>query len=143
MFVSGVGIPVMASLNNGLSERLESPFGAVFVLCLLSMIFLGLYLTVYGWPTSFGIGEIPLHYYGAFIPYLLYICGITLIAPKIGLGPAVFLVLLGQLVSATVIDHFGLFGVMQTPVTAKRALGLTLMAVGVFLAKAGPSNTAQ
>ena len=39
-------------------------------------------------------------------------------------GAALFFVLLGQLVSAAVIDHFGLFGAQVTPLTLMRAGGM-------------------
>jgi transporter family-2 protein len=46
-----------------------------------------------------------------------YVLTITWIAPTFGIGNAVFFVLLGQLVSAALIDHFGLFGAQVTPVS--------------------------
>ena len=60
---------------------------------------------------------------------------VTLSAPRIGVGNAIFFVLLGQLIAAATIDHFGLFGALKTELTVRRALGLVVMAVGVYLAK--------
>jgi len=62
-----------------------------------------------------------------------YVLSITFIAPKFGVGNAVFFVLLGQLVSAAAIDHFGLFGAQISPLSVTRAGGITLMAAGVYL----------
>jgi transporter family-2 protein len=45
----------------------------------------------------------------------------------------VFFVLLGQLISAAAIDHFGLFTASVTPLTLTRAAGIALMAAGVFV----------
>ena len=53
----------------------------------------------------------------------------------IGLGNAIFFVLLGQIVAAAIIDHFGLLGAIQSAITPKRALGLVVMAVGLYLAR--------
>ena len=64
-----------------------------------------------------------------------YLLSITILAPQIGVGTAVFLVLLGQIVSAAAIDHFGLLGAAQTPVSGARLLGIALMIVGVVLAR--------
>jgi transporter family-2 protein len=55
--------------------------------------------------------------------------------PPIGGGQAIILVHLGPRVAAAAIDHFGLFGALKTTLTAKRALGLLVMAIGVYLAK--------
>jgi len=57
----------------------------------------------------------------------------TWIAPKFGVGNAIFFVLLGQLVSAAVIDHFGLMGARISPLNLTRATGIALMAFGVLL----------
>lgn len=40
-------------------------------------------------------------------------------------------VLLGQLISAAAIDHFGLFGAQVSPLTWVRAGGIAVMALGV------------
>ena len=62
-----------------------------------------------------------------------YVLSITFVAPHFGVGNAVFFVLLGQLVSAAMIDHFGLFGAVQSPLTLIRAGGILVMAAGVAL----------
>jgi transporter family-2 protein len=47
----------------------------------------------------------------------------------------VFFVLLGQLAAAATIDHFGLWGAVQSTVTPKRVLGIAMMGLGVYLAR--------
>jgi len=42
-------------------------------------------------------------------------------------------VLLGQLISAAAIDHFGLFGAQVSPLSMTRMGGIALMAAGVFV----------
>ena len=44
-----------------------------------------------------------------------------------------FFVLVGQLVSAAVIDHFALFGSTGSPLTIVRTLGISVMALGVWI----------
>ncbi|HCW84608.1 MAG TPA: hypothetical protein DHC76_11445, partial [Rhodobacteraceae bacterium] len=39
----------------------------------------------------------------------------------------------GQLISAAIIDHFGLFGAKINPLSITRAGGIFLMAAGVYL----------
>ena len=64
---------------------------------------------------------------------VFYILSITTIAPKFGVGNAVFFVLVGQLVSAAIIDHFSLFGSTGSPLTIVRTLGISVMALGVWI----------
>ena len=73
-------------------------------------------------------------YLGAFL-VVFYILSITWAGPRIGIGNAVFFVLLGQLVAAAVIDHYGLWGAIQSELTLRRALGIVVMAIGVYLAR--------
>jgi transporter family-2 protein len=66
---------------------------------------------------------------------VFYIASITTIGPRIGIGNAIFFVLLGQLIAAAVIDHFGLFGAIKSALTFQRSIGIVVMAIGVYLAK--------
>lgn len=68
---------------------------------------------------------------GALIAF--YVLSITWIAPAFGVGNAVFFVLLGQMISAAAIDHFGLFGARMVPLTSLRMPGLMAMAGGLAL----------
>ena len=68
---------------------------------------------------------------GFFVAF--YVLSVTFIAPKFGVGNAVFFVLIGQMISAAAIDHFGLFGAQISPLSLTRAAGLGLMAMGVWL----------
>ena len=56
-----------------------------------------------------------------------------LVAPRFGLGNAIFFVLLGQLLSAAVIDHFGLFNAPEARLSLLRVCGLLVMAAGIWL----------
>ena len=47
-----------------------------------------------------------------------YVLSVTWIAPRFGVGNAVFCVLLGQMLAASVIDHFGLFGAVARPLSS-------------------------
>ena len=139
LFIAGLGIPIMASLNSGLGTRLESPAAAAFVLFLLALAVTAALLLMNPLPSSNQVMEIPAPFYfgGLFVAF--YILSITWIAPNIGLGNAIFLVLFGQIVAAAIIDHHGLFYVPKTPITAVRIVGIGLMALGLYMAKKPPS----
>ena len=66
-----------------------------------------------------------------------YVLSITWVAPRFGLGNAITCVLLGQLLSAAVIDQWGLMGAIVREVTPVRAAGLAIMAIGVVLTQRG------
>ncbi|TPG10977.1 DMT family transporter [Sphingomonas oligophenolica] len=136
MLAAGIGIPIMATLNAGLGQRLASPVAASAVLFAGAFALAAIVLAVFGQPPSVArfAATPPVYYLGAFFT-VFYILAITYAGPKIGIGNAVFFVLLGQMVAASVIDHFGLWGAIVTPVTARRIIGLIVMTVGVYLAR--------
>ena len=64
---------------------------------------------------------------------VFYVLSTSWVTPKLGLGLAISLVLMGQLIAASAIDHNGWFGVLKTAFTWHRALALCLFAVGIGL----------
>lgn len=135
MVIAGLGIPVMAALNGSLGIKLQSPALATSILFIVGgVISLGYLFLSSGMPTFIPEETIPFHFYLGGLFVLFYILSITWVAPKFGVGNAVSFVLLGQLISMAVVDHYSLFGAQQHPISMQRTAGLMFMAVGVFLA---------
>lgn len=136
MLLTGVGIPILAALNGGLGARLGSPMAASMILFGLALLIAttGALLTGSVGQVRF-TSDIPAHFYfgGVFVAF--YVIAVTFIAPKFGVGNAIFFVLVGQLISAATIDHFGLFGALRSAIDLKRAAGIALMVAGVYLAR--------
>lgn len=136
MLLTGIGIPVLAALNGGLGARLGSPMAASMILFGLAFLIAAAGAAMTG---SMGqvrfTAEIPLQFYfgGLFVAF--YVIAVTFIAPRFGVGNAIFFVLVGQLISAATIDHFGLFGAIRSAIDAKRIAGIMLMIAGVWLAR--------
>ncbi len=134
MFATGVGIPVMAALNSGLGARLGSPWAAAFLLFVLGALISGVVLAFVGMPPQ-GWFNAPLMYYAGGLLVAFYVLSISWTAPRIGVANAVFFVLVGQIVAAGLIDQFGLFGALKSPLTWQRLAGMALMLLGTFLAR--------
>lgn len=136
MLLTGVGIPILAALNGGLGARLGSPMAASMILFALAFLIAatGALLTGSIGQVRF-TSDIPAQFYfgGLFVAF--YVIAVTFIAPKFGVGNAIFFVLVGQLVSAATIDHFGLFGALRSAIDLRRAAGIALMIAGVYLAR--------
>lgn len=135
MLVAGMGIPVMAALNANLGQHIQSPVAASAILFALGFVVSALILLFVGIPNVSAFRGVSPWVFAAALMVAFYLISITWSAPRIGIGNAVFFVLLGQLVAAAAIDHWGLFGAIQVSMTWKRALGLVVMAIGVYLAK--------
>jgi bacterial/archaeal transporter family-2 protein len=134
MLAAGIGIPVLAALNAQLGNRIGSPAAAATILFIVALCATTATLVL-------TTGVTPLVNAPAQPKYLLlagflvafYVLSITWIAPRFGVGNAIFCVLLGQLLAASVIDHFGLLGAVARPLSLMRASGIGLMALGVLL----------
>jgi transporter family-2 protein len=138
MFAAGIGIPLLAALNARLGANIGSPAAAATVLFVVAFLTAGAALVVTGPAAIRALPGQPAHLFLAGLLVAFYVLSITWIAPTLGVGNAVFLVLLGQLVSAAAIDHFGLFGAVPAPVSPMRGLGICVMALGVALTQLGP-----
>ena len=137
MLTAGTGIPVLAALNAALGGYIGSPAAAATVLFMVAMVASGMVAIGTGIEGFSGMISAPKHLFLAGVLIAFYVLSITFIAPKIGVGNAVFFVLLGQLISAALIDHFGLFGANISPLSLTRAAGISVMALGVWITQQG------
>ncbi|MFY0623395.1 MAG: DMT family transporter [Pelagimonas sp.] len=133
MLIAGIGIPVLAALNAALGLRLGSPVSAGVILFCVALLSASLVWVVSGAPSMAKAVSAPKHLFLAGALVAFYVLSITFVAPKFGVGNAVFFVLIGQLISAAAIDHFGLFGAKISPLTLTRAAGISVMALGVWI----------
>ncbi|MGB7242424.1 MAG: DMT family transporter [Sulfitobacter sp.] len=133
MLLAGIGIPLLAALNAALGVRIGSPAVAAFVLFAIALGATTLVMLATGPQALSKLASAPRHLFLGGVLVAFYVLTVTFIAPKFGVGNAVFFVLLGQLISAAVIDHFGLFGAQTAPLGLIRSGGIALMATGVWL----------
>ena len=133
MLFAGMGIPILAALNAALGQYLGSPAAAAVLLFLIALSTTLVVAALAGIGPVTQAGGAPRHLFLAGVLIAFYVLSVTYIAPHFGVGNAIFFVLIGQLISAAAIDHFGLFGARVSPLDLKRATGLGLMALGVWV----------
>jgi transporter family-2 protein len=133
MLVAGIGIPILAALNAALGARIGSPAVAATVLFAVAFGATAIVMLATGSQAITKIVSAPKHLLLAGLFVAFYVLSITHVAPHFGVGNAVFFVLLGQLVSAAAIDHFGLFGAQLSPLNWVRITGISVMAAGVWI----------
>lgn len=133
MLAAGIGIPVLAALNAALGRVMGSPAAAAAILFTVALLIAAVATVLTGPQALARAAEAPKHLLLGGVLVAFYVLSITYIAPRFGIGNAVFYVLIGQLISAALIDHFGLFGAQLSPLTLTRAGGLALMGIGVWV----------
>ena len=135
MLAAGIGIPIMATLNAGIGQQLQSPVAATVVLFGVGLVLAGLALAFTGVPDAAQVRAVePWRLLGAVL-VVFYILSVTWAAPRIGVGNAIFFVLVGKLIAAAAIDHYGLWGAIQSSLTWRRAIGIGVMMIGIYLAR--------
>lgn len=133
MLLAGIGIPTLAALNAALGQHIGSPAAAATILfCVALMTCVGVVM-VTGPAALWMARTAPVHLFFGGVLIAFYVLAITYVAPHFGIGNAVFFVLLGQMISAAAIDHFGLFGAPISPLSLTRAAGIGVMALGVWI----------
>ena len=133
MLIAGIGIPIMAAMTSSLGKNLGSPVAAsafaffiAFCIALLALI-----LTDKSFVKQIPSAPKYLFFAGGFIAF--YVLSISFVAPHFGIGNAIFFVLVGQMISAAVIDHYGLFGAQISQLSMIRTLGIFVMVFGIWL----------
>lgn len=138
MLLAGVGIPMLAAINSALGRAIGAPVAAGAVLTLVAFLAVAVVLVLTGQAPALGrLAAQPWHLFLGGLFMAFYVLSVTWIAPRFGVGNAVFCVLLGQMVSAGLIDQFGLFGAKVNPITLTRGLGILTMAAGLALVQRG------
>jgi bacterial/archaeal transporter family-2 protein len=136
-FMAGALIPVMGSLNGGLSRTLGSaPIAAVilFVVALTATVTLALVLGQ-PVPAMADLARVPTPLFlGGFI-VAFYVLSVTVLIPVFGVGNTILFAMTAQIVVSAAMDHFGLFGAAVRPVSLMRCAGLALMLGGLFIAQ--------
>lgn len=133
MLAAGIGIPILAALNAALGRFLGSPTSAALILFSVAFCVSAIAVAITGAHPLSKVASAPKHLFLAGALIAFYVLSITHVAPHFGVGNTVFFVLIGQLISAAAIDHFGLFGAHPQPLNAIRAGGLALMAAGAWV----------
>ncbi len=127
----GVAIGMQSPLASMISQRLGI-FESVFIvhvggalIALIPMLILGSKLSQ--WKC------LPWYTLGAGFFGLGVIAAISFMIPRIGVAPALIILLAGQLLIGAALDHFGWLGLAQRPLDGARIFGLLVVLAGVWL----------
>lgn len=138
-FFSGMTIPIQTSINSRLGLQVKSPYIASAISFLVGTMVL---LIVSFLAEPHFISDIALL---SSIPWwiligggclgVFYLTSNILLLPRLGSALTVVVTLLGQMIMALAIDHFGWFHVPVHELNGPRLIGIALMLGGVFVIK--------
>jgi len=135
VFATGMLIPLQPVINAGVARQVGHPLSAALVSVTITLICIAIATFAVRAP-HWGpklIATVPLWaFFGGLIGAFFIVVGLYA-APRLGIATVMALLVAGQLVAALLIDHFGLFGMIERSVTPWRVLGALLLCTAVVL----------
>ena len=131
----GASIPVQVAANTTLRTFLGHPFWvsvAIFALGFILSLLLALGVRSPA-PEVADLPAVPLWAWSAAFLAILYQVGTIIAGPRLGAASLIGLIIARQLITALIVDHFGLLNFALHPVNWQRILGAFLLIVGVAL----------
>lgn len=132
--LSGIAMALQGSLNSALG-KIIGLWETTFVVHLtgLFLVTVLLFACRVGDGCLGNIMQAPWYTYLGGILGVLIIYGVVRSIPKVGVAPATTAIILGQVFTAGLVDHLGLFGMTKLPFSVLKIVGAVLMAGGAWL----------
>ncbi len=128
----GIAIGLQAPLASMINQRL-GVLESVFVVHLGGLIAVGIPLLLLG-GGKLGLWQtVPWYALAAGLLGVVVVGSTVFMVPRIGVAAAIVLIISGQLMIATTIDHFGALEVDVREISWDRILGLGVVLLGVWL----------
>ena len=130
----GAGLTVQVGMNATVRLAIGSPMLAAivnFVVGLAGLVIVALASGARWTPGS--AAAVPAWAWFGGLLGAAYVASTTVLGPRLGAAPLLALTLAGQMAAALAVDHYGVIGFPQSPLTASRLLGAALLVAGVLL----------
>ena len=129
--IAGVSMAIQGSINTKLGQVIGNweAILAVHVVGLATILIL-LFAFNVGKGDLGRVTQVPWYSPLGGLIGVLIVWGVVSSIPKLGVAVATTSIIVGQTLTAVIIDHFGLFGLSPMPFTWLKGLGLVLLAVG-------------
>jgi bacterial/archaeal transporter family-2 protein len=134
-FAAGVVLIVQVGINTTLRSALGAPALAALVSFLIGSVALVTYILLSGttWPTRAQWAGSPWWAWFGGVLGAFYVLSTIMAGPRLGAAALLALIVLGQLVTSLLLDHFGWLGFPQHSLTPLRVLGALLLFGGMLL----------
>jgi transporter family-2 protein len=133
--LAGAMLPIQFGINAQLATWVGGSLRAALVSFVVGAVglFVAVLFAARGWPDR--AGDAPWWVWTGGLLGAFYVLGSIVTAPKLGAATLVALILAGQAIASLLVDHYGLVGFEEHPVTALRIAGIVLLGGGVALVR--------
>ncbi|GKQ49204.1 DMT family transporter [Bradyrhizobium sp. Ce-3] len=134
---AGIAVAVQQVLNGNLRSALNSPAWAGLVSYLGGLVTMAVVLVATREPVPSWklVSAVPWWAWSGGVLGGVFILLMILLLPSLGAATLLALVVAGQMIAGIAMDHFGMFGLAQHPVSMSRLAGIALIIGGVLLIK--------
>jgi transporter family-2 protein len=135
--VLGIGciLAVQGSINTQLTTYLKHPLqGALvnFAVGTIALIALNFIFRT-ALPDFTQVKTAPVYLFIGGIMGAVFVSSVIFFIPKIGVTTVLAASIAGQLIAASIIDHFGFFGISVQQISAGKIIGILLLLGGIFV----------
>ncbi|WP_163577246.1 DMT family transporter [Halomonas faecis] len=135
VLAAGAMLPMQAGINAGLARGWGHPLWAAAIsFGVGTLALLGAAVTArLAVPNWQQLADIPAWSWSGGVLGAFYVTVMVIFAPKLGAATLLALVVAGQMLASTLLDHFGALGFPQHSISLPRLLGVVLLFLGVLL----------
>ncbi|HOB34443.1 MAG: DMT family transporter [Firmicutes bacterium] len=132
--LSGLAMTFQGAINAALKEKIGVAPMSLTVHLLGLIVSLAVVLFCTGMPRLSEFKSAPPYAYLGGVINVAIIGGVAYAIAKTGATTGISAILFGQLTTAVVLDHFGIFSLEKIPLSWMRIIGVILMLVGMRMA---------
>lgn len=133
--LAGVAMTVQSGINAQLRAAISHPLLAAFISFLGGTLVLALMLlfSKQAFPTLSAYSDISWYKFTGGLLGVFVVTIVLLSVMEIGAANMFVLIVAGQLVTALLMDHFGVLGMKPSPITLQKMIGIVCLVVGAYL----------
>jgi transporter family-2 protein len=130
--IGGTAVGIQSPIAGAMGQRVGGTASS-FIIHLSGMVLSGILLFARGGEKVRDWHTLPWYMLGAGIFGLILYQTISITLPRLGSTMMIALIIIGQLLTGMVIDHFGLMGVAPRPIDLPRLIGILALLFGGYL----------
>ena len=132
-FLAGVAMARQGTMNSAVSKAIGLSESTFVVHLTATLVMIAILLLGLGNGNWGNYGTIPWYYYAGGLIGVAITYGVVISIAKLGAAVATTSIIVGQVLTACLLDHFGLFGLEKIPLTWMKLLGVGFLALGAKL----------
>jgi transporter family-2 protein len=130
--ISGVAVGLQSPLASMITQRLGM-LESIFIIHIGGAILIAIPLIFLGGGSLGNWRSLPWYALAAGSMGLIVVGGVSFMIPRVGVATAITLIIAGQLVISSLLDHYGLLGVEVRHINLQRIFGLSIVFLGAWL----------